>query len=156
MQLYDNLPSRSIRLLRVHARDANSEDDAPLRCDLFVASLTSTPAYAALSYVWGDSSSPPDYIFCNGHHIGVTRNCYLALRHLRSINGSFQVWVDAICINQRDQDDKREQINLMADIYSQAQITYIWLGEGTTSSNRVVGYLRRTGFLEQFLPERRS
>jgi hypothetical protein len=154
-QLYDNLrvQFRYIRLLQIYARVGNETEDAPLRCQLHVVDLTTAPTYSALSYVWGECASPPDYVLCNDVPIPITSNCYSALRHLCTINGSFSIWIDVICINQKDQEDKNQQIGLMGDIYSQAKVTYIWLGNGTSTTDRVVGFMSRVGFLEHFFED---
>lgn len=149
-RLYDELPvsAQSIRLLRVHAGDESSTGDTPIRCELSVAHLTTNPVYAALSYVWGDPSTPPDHVFCNGVPIPVTSNCYQALQHLRAINGSFVVWIDAVCINQHDPSDKERQIGLMGEIYSRARTTYVWLGTASEATDQAIGYLGNAGFLD--------
>ena len=38
------------------------------------------------------------------------------------------IWIDAICINQRDEDEKSIQITMMPSIYSTAAQVWIWLG----------------------------
>lgn len=39
------------------------------------------------------------------------------------------IWVDAICINQKDDIEKLHQIDLMRDVYSSAREVIMWLGE---------------------------
>jgi hypothetical protein len=39
------------------------------------------------------------------------------------------MWLDQICINQTDIEERNTQVLLMKDVYSHAQSTYIWLGE---------------------------
>ncbi|KIW03416.1 uncharacterized protein PV09_05191 [Verruconis gallopava] len=41
------------------------------------------------------------------------------------------LWVDAICMNQKDIDEKNKQLPLMAEVYKKAQNVCIWLGEAT-------------------------
>lgn len=149
-QLYKDLPvsAQSIRLLRVDADSSSSAEDSPLRCELFVADLTTTPIYTALSYVWGQQRPTPDVIICNNVPIPVTENCYLALKHLRATNGSFFIWIDAICIDQNDDADKIQQIGLMGDIYSCAQTTFVWLGVGNDATDRAIDYMKRPGYLK--------
>jgi hypothetical protein len=36
--------------------------------------------------------------------------------------------IDAICINQKDNDEKNNQLPIMADIYRQASRVIVWLG----------------------------
>ncbi|PMD44844.1 heterokaryon incompatibility [Hyaloscypha variabilis F] len=40
----------------------------------------------------------------------------------------YHLWVDAICINQKDDVEKATQISLMKEIYSFAEEVVIWLG----------------------------
>ena len=70
------------------------------------------PEYEALSYTWatenGDTTLSST-VNCEGAAIQVTNNCEDALRRLRNRDGERILWVDAICINQRDD---REAIRL--------------------------------------------
>jgi hypothetical protein len=61
--------------------------------------------------------------------------------------GAFTIWIDALCINQKDNRDKEQQISRMGGIYAQASATYIWLGESDKTSKRVFDYFSRAGFL---------
>jgi len=47
---------------------------------------------------------------------------------LRDQDAARTIWVDAICINQKDNVVKATQIPLMRSIYTQAQHVIIWLG----------------------------
>ncbi|RYP70253.1 hypothetical protein DL771_005556 [Monosporascus sp. 5C6A] len=47
------------------------------------------------------------------------------------------LWIDAICINQRDQEERNEQVSRMKDIYSQSPSTIIWLGDTLPSNDNV-------------------
>ncbi|OTA92627.1 hypothetical protein M434DRAFT_74249, partial [Hypoxylon sp. CO27-5] len=59
----------------------------------------------------------------------VTENLYYALRRLRYTSSPRTMWIDAICINQRDNDEKSIQVNMMGTIYSSCQKAVLWLGE---------------------------
>ncbi|KAF2733110.1 hypothetical protein EJ04DRAFT_565389 [Polyplosphaeria fusca] len=52
-----------------------------------------------------------------------------ALQRLRDTKVSRTVWIDALCINQSDLDEKRIQISMMPLIYGASAQTNIWLGE---------------------------
>lgn len=52
-----------------------------------------------------------------------------ALRRLRKERGYAYVWVDAVCINQQDYDEKAQQVPLMFQIFDKATQVFIWLGE---------------------------
>lgn len=43
-------------------------------------------------------------------------------------SGSGFVWIDALCINQNDLDERSAQVRLMPQIYSQASCVIVWLG----------------------------
>jgi hypothetical protein len=58
-----------------------------------------------------------------------TAHLYAALVRLRHPTEERYVWVDQLCINQGDLAEKSQQIPFMADIYQNANITVIWLGE---------------------------
>ncbi|KAF1364828.1 hypothetical protein EJ07DRAFT_16176, partial [Lizonia empirigonia] len=73
--------------------------------------------YTALLYVWGSTCSPQDYFLCNDVPVAVTASCYSALKHLRVINESFDIRIDAVCINQSEQHDTAQQIGLVGNIY---------------------------------------
>jgi hypothetical protein len=154
-QFYINLPiaakSRYIRLLHVQAPSLTAgTTGGPIHCTVTVVDLDAEPHYAALSYVWGSIAPNPDVIFCNDVPFRVTSNCHSALQHLRTTYGAFTIWIDAISLNQQDNLEKAHQVGLMGDIYSSAETTYVWLGEGSTSTDRAIKYLSRCGFLEYY------
>lgn len=58
---------------------------------------------------------------------------------------SMVVWIDAVCINQWDMEEKGWQVRLMGDIYQQAFGVLAWLGAATDSSDTVIDYLNVLG-----------
>ncbi|RYP91114.1 hypothetical protein DL770_002770 [Monosporascus sp. CRB-9-2] len=108
--------------------------EEPLHCSISTTDLDTSSVYNALSYVWGDPSSsniPGNTVLLDGHPFPVTTNLLTALRHLRppAGAGATALWVDAICINQQDLDERRHQVTMMRDIYASAERVIIWLGE---------------------------
>jgi hypothetical protein len=97
---------------------------------LETAQLDPDLRFDALSYTWGpqDSTLP---ITLNGRLIRVHHNLYTALPHL-ALRGTAQsrrpIWIDAICINQSDEQEKTEQIVHMNKIYQRAETVWVWLG----------------------------
>jgi hypothetical protein len=96
--------------------------------------------FEALSYVWGQSVTTKEenttkknkpMVTCNGHGLRVTVNLMQALQHIRSKSDTVFLWVDAICINQRDQEERRNQVSLMGHVYKKAKRVIVWLGEGS-------------------------
>ena len=125
-----------IRLLRLLPGSQN----AKICCHLFVASLNDKPYYEALSYVWGNASDRRN-ISLGVHNFSVTANLEKALRHLRSCDKERVLWVDALCINQSDIEEKQLQIQKMRSIYHSAQQVLAWTGEADGESNEVLHLL---------------
>jgi hypothetical protein len=124
-----------IRIL--HILPHNGDSEAPIKCDIQVASLEDKPEYEALSYVWGDKLALVE-IEVSDSKVGVTKNLYAALRRLRLANEARRLWVDQLCINQWDMKEKEQQVRLMRHIYSQCRQCNLWMGElqeGVTESD---------------------
>ncbi len=48
------------------------------------------------------------------------------------------VWIDALCINQGDLDEKSSQIPMVYDIYAKSRHVVMWLGEETADSGAAI------------------
>lgn len=121
-------------------------------CDLSVIDLDANhPPFATLSYVWNiDTEAKRDIVLCGGQALSLTRNGHDALRHLRQRLGSFTIWIDAICIDQTNQEEKSNQVRLMGSIYSKASIVYVWMGIGKNSSSRALSFMEDARFQQYF------
>lgn len=117
-------------------------DNQQVRCTLNHFPCTSTAAYppfVALSYCWGD---PDDTlpILVNDSVAFITKNLEFALRELRK-RRCIGLWVDAICINQRDKDERGHQVLKMRDIYKNALETVVWLGPSHLAASHALVHL---------------
>ncbi|KAF2675777.1 HET-domain-containing protein [Lentithecium fluviatile CBS 122367] len=100
--------------------------------------------FAALSYVWGDMNATAR-IYVNGHPMYVTANLERVLREFRNageFSGRFRLWVDALCINQRDLDERANQVQRMPEIYRAAWTVVVWLGDSTPRSTLALQFVR--------------
>lgn len=93
-----------------------------------------TPPYTAVSYVWGQGASSQT-IYLNGQEFAVRQNLWSCLHYLVQLhrNAGYRhewhhLWVDAICINQSDGNEKSEQVRAMNKIFSRAVEVNAWLG----------------------------
>ncbi|KAH7204647.1 heterokaryon incompatibility protein-domain-containing protein [Fusarium oxysporum] len=118
-----------IRLL--HLLPAPENNDS-IESRLEVVALEENPMYEALSYCWGDSSQLQE-IKCNNEAFQVTENLLSALQHLRNEHSERTLWIDAICINQKDLEERQSQVKLMKDLYTKSQRVVIWLGPDPAS-----------------------
>ncbi|TLD31370.1 hypothetical protein PspLS_03060 [Pyricularia sp. CBS 133598] len=115
---------KRIRLLKLLRRWPLGE----IRCELVEADMgtTSCPAYEAISYHWG-LGKPTEPIYIDGRVFCVSPTVLAALYQLSSYHQTRYLWIDSICINQRDMDEKGSQITLMRDIYRHARGVTVWL-----------------------------
>lgn len=92
------------------------------------------PKFEALSYEWGDPDKPRHEIIVNGQPFKVWENLFYALKYIRPVPlrdnhvNSRILWIDAICINQDDIDERNHQVGMMGDIYRKADKVPVWLG----------------------------
>jgi hypothetical protein len=140
--LYEPLNSKlkDIRLLELHP----GKEDQDITCSLHPYQLGASfnSPYEALSYVWGsDKDKVP--IKIGQHQLEITVNLATALRRLRNPETSRLLWIDQICINQSDEDEKEFQIGLMKNIYESASRAVIWLGPDTGASYRAMHFIKQ-------------
>jgi hypothetical protein len=141
--------SKAIRLLTL--LPAEDGDDDTCRCTLHQASLSNEsrlecPPYKAVSYAWDDSALPvskrrrsPE-IICNNELVRISANLDALLKRLRCLARRSQcLWVDSLCINQHDAQERRQQVLMMREIFSRSEEVIIWLGE-TSSSLQGAGF----------------
>ncbi|KAI1129808.1 HET-domain-containing protein [Nemania abortiva] len=140
MYSYLDQSKHQIRLLRLLPSRGFDE----IHCDLFTVSLDDPNEFEALSYVWG-SEKDPIQIIIGGQIKDVTENLGLALRHLRNDEKDRILWVDAVCINQDDQDERSSQVQLMQRIYSCASLVVAWLGPHPKEYEQIIEAIRRLG-----------
>jgi hypothetical protein len=135
------LTPRSIRLLKLPYKQSSSPVlGSEISVTMHTCSLDTAPAFNALSYTWGkpyrepfgdDPELPPEFIqiiSCNGVDIKITQNLFDALSSFRALGVTGNLWVDALCINQSNIDERSSQVLLMGDVYSQAETVLVWLG----------------------------
>ena len=121
---------REIRMLALNP----GENEDPITCTLSHVSLDAELEYEALSYTWDTDATAgtgqdTKMISCSGHEIFVRENLFAALRRLRCSDRPRSIWIDALCINQADVEEKNHQVALMGSIYSNVKEVVIWLGE---------------------------
>lgn len=88
---------------------------------------------------------PKGSIILDGVELEVGGELYAALCHLSSLwvapNGGTgegkYVWIDALCINQQDVEEKSRQVKKMGDIYKKADTVRIWLGDEASDADRI-------------------
>jgi hypothetical protein len=127
--IYKRIPlhnENDTRLLRILPALSPDGTDT-IACELEVVSMNPPPGYRALSYVWGD---PEDIrvIQVQGEAFVVRINLWHFLTQMRKERDEGPFWIDAICINQSNDDERRQQVSMMGNIYRNASEVVVWLG----------------------------
>lgn len=112
----------AIRVLRVHKQ---ATEHSLIECSLHDASI-STTEYIALSYVWG-TDLPTYKILLDGVDFFVRPTLWYLLQYAQKNLNVENLWVDDLCIDQTDEQEKNTQVALMGKIYTQAIQVRSWL-----------------------------
>ena len=115
-------PAIDIRLLQI----LPGSDNADIQLKISVWPLNDAPNYRAISYTWGAKGQ--SIVFIDSCIFPVTRNCRYTLWQARLHYPSDYVWIDSICINQKDNAEKGKQVQMMGDIYQHASMVLASVG----------------------------
>ncbi|KAK1758910.1 heterokaryon incompatibility protein-domain-containing protein [Echria macrotheca] len=126
--------------------------DCPISCTISHEPLQAVGDYEALSYCWGDPALSQE-ICIDSAKFSITEKAACALRHLRTTDKVRRIWIDAVCINQSDLDERLHQVRHMKNIYENASRVLAWLGPEMDGSGDGIALLR---FLAQKVQERRA
>ncbi|PMD45785.1 heterokaryon incompatibility, partial [Hyaloscypha variabilis F] len=83
--------------------------------------------YEALSYTWSTPTERSVITLSNNNNFQIPARLEAALQDLRMRDDLLVIWIDAICINQRNIEERNAQVQLMRRIYQQAIYVRIWL-----------------------------
>jgi len=136
--------SHSIRLLKLQP---GASKDQEIICELVEADLDNNKTeYEALSWNWGTKpwnekikirQADEAFVF----HVPLSLAA--ALIALRRKSRARTLWVDAICINQREPEEKNQQVPMMSKIYGTARKVCIWLGEADNDSKIAIDFIKK-------------
>ncbi|KAF2468420.1 uncharacterized protein BDR25DRAFT_304884 [Lindgomyces ingoldianus] len=132
---YNELRELEFRLIRILPARMST-----IKCEILHASLETPPHYIAISYAWGDASDTRRVIL-ESVSIPVAASLHGALEALREKRETVLVWVDALCIDQQNRDERTQQVQMMTRIYSKADSVAIWLGPEADDSNLAAALL---------------
>ncbi|EEU36013.1 uncharacterized protein NECHADRAFT_101761 [Fusarium vanettenii 77-13-4] len=149
--IYEALPLNGadslIRLLELLPGDTAD----PLVCNLVVKDQSESPVYEAVSWTWGKPSvKPTQVVQVNSINVHIRPNLHACLLAFRHRNDSRMLWVDAICINQDDDQEKSDQVARMSSIYHFASGVLIYLGEASEAEAALFKYFNRENREEPF------
>lgn len=136
---YRALDSENIRLLYL----LPGETDDQLQCVINHVPYKSAGTYRALSYVWGTDQRTEEVVTPDGV-LRITLSLSKALQGLRHRDKAIMLWVDAICINQKNNKEKAQQVRLLPKIFQTASFTYAFLegGQGSDAAIEMLMQIR--------------
>ncbi|KAF5601881.1 heterokaryon incompatibility het-6 [Fusarium pseudocircinatum] len=145
-----------IRLLRIIPGTQN----AVVSSLMSVVNLDDNPTYKCLSYTWGEPggnetdeiwSKPSQTILINGSEMHIRQNLYNALVALCQYGILGPIWIDALCINQNDIEERNSQVSQVANIYKSSEEVIVWLGHEREYTQTAVACFQRLPITRQEL-----
>lgn len=122
---------KEIRVLELQA----GTGDEPIRCSMKLISLLDEPYYETISYCWSQHPSLVG-IFVDERSLLVPYSSAAVLCRLRRSRDVKTLWIDAVCIDQSNPDERGTQVAMMGDIYSISKRTWIELGDADRETAR--------------------
>jgi len=136
------LPSDYVRLLTLVSDGEN------FRGSLEAFHKDKLPYFHALSWCWSSGEGNEVTTFeCDGQLFTVSKHLYdfLATVNPKDTCSSIRIWIDFICINQENLEEKDFHVAHMHEVYGQARNVIIWLGMPKDSSDLVMDSHRISG-----------
>ena len=135
---YVPLKPRYMRLL-LACRDATSR----LRCGFLHVPLDNLPVpYQAVSYTWGNPTRVASIACGKNTRLEITASVKAILELLvDSRKKAGYIWIDALCIDQSNREERAQQVRLMQDVFLAADHVIVWLGKSTKSSDLAMPFI---------------
>ncbi|CAJ2505946.1 Uu.00g000760.m01.CDS01 [Anthostomella pinea] len=140
---YRPLKANEVRLIEV-----SRDDNKGITIDVETSDLRDpSTCFKTISYVWGEKQNVATIRIENEQkRLSIPRNAYAALELICEESSSFKIhelfWIDCICINQSDEDEKSRQIRLMEDIFMLSNHSIVWLGPRSHDSDEAMALLQ--------------
>ena len=112
-----------------------------LDCGLEIVSLDANPRYEAISYCWGEVSGS-EVIRLNGVESKAPASATKVLRQFRPTYSFRTFWIDALCMNQADVEERSSQVSIMDQVYRNTEKCLIWLGDEDRMAEPVLRALK--------------
>ena len=112
-----DLSSKHIRLVEILPAD---DEAAAISCRFHTEALEKPAPYTALSYTWGDPSNMKEIVL-DGEVFHVRDNLWQFLHEMRKQDRRDRFWIDAVCIDQTNVQERNHQVALMKDVYTKVR-----------------------------------
>ncbi|KAK4498991.1 hypothetical protein PRZ48_009502 [Zasmidium cellare] len=169
---YSRLPPRSIRLLKIYPFSVSAREPLVVSLHT-VSLDSSVPfdalsyTWGPPSWEAREATStqmftrvPRCYpVYCGADLLHVTKNLWDALVHIRQLQSNHEaqeqfkthlrvslsqhLWIDELCIDQEHLEERGQQVSMMGEIYSKANVVLAWLGDQEPITRNGLEMLRR-------------
>lgn len=131
--VYGKLSGEEIRLFTLFPGESPDGIKGMIHC----VPLESTTPFHAVSYVWGEENQPTHKVLTPEGYLHVSERLQMNLRQLRRRKEPVVLWIDAMCINQKDPSEKSKQVQLLAQVFQRAECTLALLGHENWNNHAV-------------------
>lgn len=131
---------KEIRLIKLHG----DVEAGVLRYDMYTVDLDQLPKYHALSYAWGAPvpESTLKGILIDEIQFKIQPTLFLFLLTMAAHHPEKSMWIDTICIDQANTQERNYQVSLMGETYNKAQDVYAWLGPGDDDTIYAIDHIK--------------
>jgi hypothetical protein len=112
-----------VRLIKLRAKSEHTMDYSLTNFD-----YESAPSYVALSYTWGPKK-PTAFVDIDGKALEIRANLF---EFLSTYQEDVYLWIDQICIDQSNYQERNHQVSLMSMIYVRCAFVLVWLRNEST------------------------
>lgn len=161
---YDDLsdPNSSVRLLKILRCPAQEDQLQSLQCIIctWYFEGMEIPMFNAISYTWGDTSHTKALLLRKetegeDYELEVPETSEKVLRQAWQYDRNAWYWIDSICINKSNLEQKGPQVSLMGEIYGAAQCVLACVGDHMDESKELFRFTRlHASFLSSIRNER--
>jgi Heterokaryon incompatibility protein (HET) len=136
--LYDDLDltTDEIRVARLM-----SADEETIWISIQTCRLSDAPRFFALSYEWGSPENLKEIVVDN-RSASIRQNLWQGLHALwnyqQANSDDVAFWADALCIDQKNDFERTQQVNMMSEIYAAAIMVVVWLGPVADNSDKAI------------------
>lgn len=142
-----------IRLLNLLPGEHNLD----LVGELVHVRLKDEPVYEAVSYTWANENGDVRMTGClHLRNVSqaklISENCEAALRRFRRHDFPTLLWIDSVCINQKDIAERGHQVKIMPSVYSSAHKVLVFLGNdlGKWSASELKSLFEKLSIFSKF------
>ncbi|KAL6702944.1 hypothetical protein ACN47E_000786 [Coniothyrium glycines] len=149
LPIVDSPDDMFIRLLELHQPPRKHP---PISGELTIFRLSEAPRFSTVSYCWGSTlragtihitNAAPPRDLENGNTLDIPTALIPFLKQARKGTKGRKLWIDSICLDQQNDQEKSAHVPKMRLIYMKAELTISWLGAEYDQSTDAIAYARR-------------